>query len=411
MLRLIPWLGLLAVLQFAASAQAQVLPGGGTYTGGGVGVGIAPVPSEDPEKPPRVQPQPSTVPPPANVVPPVVPVVPVSPLAPGAGTIASSVLNPATAGVPPTFANPGFGYPFFPFTIDPYGGTLRGSAEVIKAQGQYLIDRQEALLKFEEYKQARLDRRRRAIDEYIREKEILPSDEDLRQEAKQEILTRSLNNPPEEDVISGRALNSILDSLAGIPAASRQKPEIPVDPDIVRQVNVSKGTGSGNLGLLRNKGKLSWPNSVGGLAPQAKTEELCNTIEIRIREAYDQARVGKVDGNLLRNLSKLTNELNALLLKNVNTLSFNDYAEAKNYLKNLKASIQLLGQPDATEFIAGRYQLDGKTVPALVDEMLRKGLKFGPAVGGAQPAYVGLHRAMVQFYNAISPRLITSGQR
>src|SRR5262249_46697240 len=44
---------------------------------------------------------------------------------------------------------------------DPYGGYLRGSAEVINSQSRFMVDQQQARLKGESVSQARLDTRRR----------------------------------------------------------------------------------------------------------------------------------------------------------------------------------------------------------------------------------------------------------
>src|SRR5262249_53309293 len=70
-------------------------------------------------------------------------------------------------------------YPYYPgYYYDPYAGYLSGAADVINAQGQFMVSTQQAYLQREQVRQARLDNRRRAFDEYLYERERRPTQED-----------------------------------------------------------------------------------------------------------------------------------------------------------------------------------------------------------------------------------------
>jgi hypothetical protein len=73
------------------------------------------------------------------------------------------------------------------------------------------------------------------------------------------------------------------------------------------------------------------------------------------------------------------------------------YLEAKHYLASLRDGLAVLRQPDATKYLAGRYQARGATVAELVTNMSQQGLRFGPALPENQPAYFGLYSLLVAF--------------
>src|SRR5205823_52047 len=76
---------------------------------------------------------------------------------------------------------------------DPYGGYLKGAAEVINAQGQYLINTQRAYLLREDHKRAQMANRRAAYEEWLWERANLPTLEDERQRMAREQLRRAQN--------------------------------------------------------------------------------------------------------------------------------------------------------------------------------------------------------------------------
>src|SRR2546425_4732176 len=76
----------------------------------------------------------------------------------------------------PTYLAPAWGY-----VQDPYG--LHGAAAVIQAQGQLMKDQQEAFLKREEVRKARLELHRKQLEQWLWERDHLPTAEDERERA------------------------------------------------------------------------------------------------------------------------------------------------------------------------------------------------------------------------------------
>src|SRR5207249_3994890 len=102
-------------------------------------------------------------------------------------------------------------------------------------------------------------------------------------------LNRSRNNPPVTEVLSGKALNDILADLRKLPPA---KPEtgqlvniqhLPLDEDGLKHINLSKGTG--NIAMLKNEGRLSWPLALSGPEFKEQRERINQLAQAAVRQA------------------------------------------------------------------------------------------------------------------------------
>ena len=70
------------------------------------------------------------------------------------------------------------GYPYYPSYNIP---ELYGAAEVIRAQGQLMTSQQQAFLEREKVRAARIDNRRKELEQFLWEREHMPTPEDDRQ--------------------------------------------------------------------------------------------------------------------------------------------------------------------------------------------------------------------------------------
>jgi hypothetical protein len=114
--------------------------------------------------------------------------------------------------VRPTVVRPVIGPTFFPVTYfdNGAGSYLRGASSVIDAQSRFLTSTQQAYLLREQVRAARLDNRRRVIQQYQYEKANTPTLEEQREFRRQQEFWRSWNDPPMTEIWSGRALNNLL---------------------------------------------------------------------------------------------------------------------------------------------------------------------------------------------------------
>jgi hypothetical protein len=282
------------------------------------------------------------------------------------------------------------------------GGALYGAASIMNAQGQFKVSRQQARWSAEQVRTAQSDNKRRAFDEYMYELHSTPSPEQVREEAARSQLSRSLTDPDPTEIASATALNSILGALEGMPGPADPKTSPPLSEDLLKRVNVVKGAGAG-LGLLRDEGRLAFPSALKEMPPAGATGELLKKLDTLARDAYAQASTGRVDFELVKQMQEISTTLNDRLTKLVNETPFQQYADAKRFLRALDDAIAVLRQPEAGEFLpTGRNAPKDRNAAELVKYMGGRGLRFAPATAGDEDAYTTLHRALANYHKSLS---------
>jgi len=327
-----------------------------------------------------------------------------SPLSAYAGGVANpyASLYAASLYSNPYMSSPGYGSgyynPYMYGSYDPYSGYLRGGADVINAQGRFMVNTQQAYLTREQVRSEHVANRRKIFDEYLYEREKTPTAEEERQRHQLEQLNRSRNNPPVTEIWSGKALNDILADLRKLPAKAPQGgqlvniQQLPLDEEGLKHINVTQGTG--NIGLLKNEGRLNWPVALNGPDFKEQRERINSLSQAAVRQAEFN---GHVDPGTLTQLNSDVDSLQRQLRKNGGDLPFAAYTEAKGFLNNLDEALAALRQSDVGNYFTGKFALKAKTVPELVDHMRKQGLQFAPAIPGDEGAYVALHQALANY--------------
>lgn len=293
-------------------------------------------------------------------------------------------------------------YGAYTYGGDPYGGYLKGVAAVIDSQGRYLLSVEQAYMAKEDLKRAKLANRRAAIEEWLWERENLPTLEQERERFRLQQVQRAANDPPPTEVWSGQSLNVLLQAAQTMPKTA-QGPNIPLDEEVVGKINLNSGKAGINFGLLKNEGNLTWPLALLDIKPAAESQELRDQLQRRAKEAFELARKGQqVDPNTIREMEKSADRLQKLLVAQVGDLPFAQYSESKRYLNQLNDGLKALREPNAKDFASGKFAIKANTVGDLIDYMGKNGLKFAPAVPGDEAAYTALHRALAAYGTAVS---------
>jgi hypothetical protein len=295
-----------------------------------------------------------------------------------------------------------YGSGYYPMWYDSnaIGETLRGTAAVINAEGTYLMQVQDARIRYEQWQQSRLDTRRKSIEEFLYERAITPTGEDLREQMGRYELRIAMNNPPVNEVLSGESLNTILKELKLKMAQGAKGQPMPLDPAILKQINLTSGSG-GNMGVLKNLkdgGSLRWPLALSSEAYQDEVRRLNQ----RAAEAVKLAEFkGQVDAGTIRDMMEDVRKLRAKVSANINDLTPSQHIEASRFLNQVDDALKALQQPDVADYLGQKYMAQGKTVGDLLDFMARKGLSFAPAVSGDEGAYQALHNYLVGFAGSL----------
>jgi hypothetical protein len=288
------------------------------------------------------------------------------------------------------------GSPPYNYNSDPFGGYLRGSADVLKAQGKLAVDIQQSKRNKELAEQAKIDTRRKLFDEILYERMHIPSFTATQEKIAALRLRRSQSTASITEVRSGQALNTLLNDLKKLHRSKTYGPQIDLETKLLKQINV-RGTGRGNIGLLRNEGQLTWPLGLLDLEPFDLSNEIRSTVEKQARRAVHQAGNGEVDTGLLKDLASSSKKLHQLLARNVIDLPANQYIEAKRFLNNLDEAITALTSPAVANYFSQTWVAKGKSVRDLVAYMTNHGLDFAPGVSGDEAAYQALYSALAAY--------------
>jgi hypothetical protein len=280
-------------------------------------------------------------------------------------------------------------------TMDPNYGFLSGAANAIDASGEYWKQIQQARILETQADQGRLGYRRSLIDEARYERGLLPTTEEMRQQDLGRNLAYARHEPPITDVISGRSLNAILNHLRDDPAVGKG-PNVPLDDEVLRRINVTSPNRDGaSLGLLKDGGKLQWPQSLSGKEFDTARTDLSRRLEdvvgdLKFSNPIQQGKIKDLnaDREKLRNMVEKSE------------LSPTDYIDARAYLDQVGAAIQALQDPNVVANF--NHKFNAKNVAELVDGM--KGLDFGPAAPGDEWAYRMLQQALVAYDAGASPQ-------
>jgi hypothetical protein len=317
---------------------------------------------------------------------------------------AAGIVSPSNPYAPSPGYGSGYGGSAIPYAGDPYAGTLRGTADVMRAYGGLLIDQERANLMREAVLQAKLQTRkdRLATEKYIAAN--TPSFTEVQAKEVAGVLKRIQTQATPGEVETGKALNLLLQDLSKLDQQKRDAAfSTPLEEGVLGHVNVT-GPAGGNLGLLRDAGRLRWPAALVGLAPQQTRADIDNLAQ----GLYRLAAADKLPPDLVDDLEVRVEDLQAALRRKVNEVPTGQYLQAKHFLGDLRDAVTALRggvAVPAADF--RRFVRGGKTAQQVAEYMLRRGLVFAPAVGGDEASYNAVHIALASYdvaVNAQAPR-------
>jgi len=301
-------------------------------------------------------------------------------------TISSMPYNP--------YYNSGYGYPALTAGYgNSYSASLFGLASLTQAQGQYLNDWQKARMTNQQVEQAKLETRKQMLQLWQLERASIPSLEDIRTRDMEMQLKRARRDPPLTEVVSGDSLNALLKSSQTFQDKKVVGPHIDLDADVLKNITLTGGNG-GNIGLLKNEGKLNWTTTLRDTAFDKDRDALAVLAADAVKNAEFNNSVAPAT---LTQMRKHLDNMGRTLEANINTIPTGKYMEAARYLGKLEDAITALGSDNVANFFTQKWSAKGKTVGELVDYMHKNGLRFASAAPGEEAAYQALHRALVRY--------------
>jgi hypothetical protein len=274
----------------------------------------------------------------------------------------------------------------------PMNGYLTGVSSVIGAQGQYLQDYQSARMSAQQVEQEKIRTRAmlRAQERY--EASLQPTAQDIADQRRERELRWARRDPPRTDIWSGDALNALLKAAGRIQSQGVRGPLVPLDPEVLRQINLSGGTSRGPSTVLRN-GKPRWPLV---LQEEIFTPER-KEVERLLPVAAMEAREGDVQLATFRGLTAAVDRINGKIDAAAQNMSLQEIAQAQRYTGQLKDALSLLKDPNVANYFNGKWEAQGRDVGELIYNMTRNGLSFAPASETGRTAYQALYQAMATY--------------
>jgi hypothetical protein len=294
----------------------------------------------------------------------------------------------------------GYGYAG-PYGVveSPVGGYLRGSADVISASGDYAISNEQSKVIAEQAKQAKLDTRRKQFDQMRYEQANTPTVEDYREQDRLNQLRRARNDPPLTEIVAATPLNNLLKSIQRVETEQGLRgPSIPVDPDVLRHINVTDGTTIGSATLFKPE-SLSWPLVLEQDAFAQSRKDIEGLISEGVLQVTSK---GKVDAKTQQQLIKAIDQVKSKLDAMIHDLTPDEYIGGTRFARQLRDTARMFNNPNAANFFNGKWEARGSTVGEVITEMTRKGLRFGPAAEGSEAAYQSFFRSLLNYDAALA---------
>jgi hypothetical protein len=281
----------------------------------------------------------------------------------------------------------------------PTGSTMKGSANVQVATGQYYQAVQQARILTEQVQLAQIDMRRKLLEELRYEKPLNPNPVEVRLQELARELRRSRKDPSATEISSGKAMNDLLDAIKRSQLAGLRGPTILLDEDQVKQLNLSTGTTVANVGLLKDGGNMQWPPMLRDRLfdnDRKKISELAQRISSEVKS-------GQISNETQVAFRDAVNLLGDRVGENIQEVPPTQFIEASRYVNVLKATSKaLLQDPNVANQFNGKYQARGKTVSELVDMMIQNGLKFDAASPGGEKAYTAIYHGLLSYDQGLS---------
>ncbi len=285
--------------------------------------------------------------------------------------------------------------PYWGYTYSPYASMLHGAAEVTRANGDYFIKTQEASLKREQVRQAKLVTRRLQLEQWAWERDFRAEQlQHERERVHKAEIERARTLPPLTEILAAIPHNRIFDELRQLPDLPREG-SMKVEPEWLAHIHVSVD-GRGNLGLLKDD-RIFWPQ----LLTRSDFRGTCERIEQLFARAKEQAlqpqSYSRIDPQLLfelrQRVADCTKQFDREWASPDVDPAWNErhFTEANRFLKDVRAAVYVLEKPNAAMFL---NPLRGATVAELVGHMKKEGIRFAPATLGCERYYIALHRAL-----------------
>jgi len=289
------------------------------------------------------------------------------------------------------------GYGFGGWGGTPEGNIARGLGAYAAGEGVYNYDTSvadaidtNAVLRFNQYVyNSELEARRRYNALNARRLKM----NDAQYQAR---MARIRDNPTQEDIDSGDALNVLLDQMSDpklLNGSALRLANAAVSPQAIREIPFRDETDAITLSLDEMTDPKNWPLPLRADTFKVEREDY--------QKAVDEALEEDKDGSLKpETVARVRNAVAALYRRVAETIPKTqkpEYTQSMNYLKGLAGMSRMLEKPNVEAVLAELEKVQTTTVGNLLAFMHTYNLRFAPATTPKQRAvYRDLLPSMVE---------------
>lgn len=216
---------------------------------------------------------------------------------------------------------------------------------------------------------------------------------DRNRENYEKIRRRIRENPDDNDLEKGDALNDLMKQLLDpqiAPSSFRQSPVL-LTGDTVRGIPFFYGPEDATFSMRRLSAKGSWPVGLRGKAFAGERR----AYERAFDDALDQQIEGKLSREAIARVERALGDLVDRLPKVIPPSSDKVYIEARDFLERMRVSKELLKRRAIEQMLGEIDKYSGTSIHDLMVFMQKYNLRFGvPALGYERELYPRLYESM-----------------
>jgi hypothetical protein len=279
------------------------------------------------------------------------------------------------------------------------GAAMQGAAALQSSTGQYWNSIEQARITREQSRQAHIDTERKQVEWERDYERMKPTAITMRDAQRATDLNWARNDPPRTEIWSGQTLNVLLRSIRDSDAPTRG-PNIYLDPETLRGLNLTDMTTRGSLAMAKDNGKIEWTDAL----MEKPFDEVRNRFSKNFDKAISLASSSEPpDRALIGDLRSDLKTINDKLDDRVTDLPASQYIEARRVLNKLSDAIKGLSNSRVVRSCNCSWKKTVHTVADLVAYCMKNGLQFGPAVAsGDSPCYTAAYYAIRSYERGVA---------
>ncbi|SIO39125.1 hypothetical protein SAMN05444166_4318 [Singulisphaera sp. GP187] len=224
-----------------------------------------------------------------------------------------------------------------------------------------------------------------------------------------QIRNRVENDPNQNDMLKGNALNALFEQLGGpkISPSSYRLNSFELDADMVRRIPFFYGPNQETIAMSRIIPAGKWPIALRGPEFASQRRQYEHALDAVLELQLDRKTTRDSLTALNTAVHNLSERLDEVISPEKETL----YLEAKQFLRRLDSSKEMMKRKDIETIIGEIDRYSGTTVHDLIVFMQRYNLRFGvPEIGAERAAYPKLYAAMKLQLDELNESLQVEGR-